>query len=928
MMKFLERCQPYFILSFCFIIGNIIIRGFDFYYTAPYFGVTPDLAIFLRCIFNDVIWCGGVFLVLLPLYYIINLFSRRISVIVLSIIYGFLFFFIISIVIFTIYSGKLLDKEIFIRPFSEVIATVKSYGNIYLSAFIFIILIYIISFLSILLVNKIKSRFKWFFVSVAILLTISVVFINSVFRLYDENSQFDKFIANKAIYFIYDGINYTVNNSPMDYSDLTFLSDFRSEYPQWERYDSLYPFYRKDNIPDVLSGFFNLGPKKPNIVYIVVESLGRGVCGKNAFTGNFTPFLDSLINYSLYWENCLTTTERSFGILPSLLGSLPNGNRGFQFGDMPEHNSIVQLLNDNEYKTNMFYSGYHEFDCINDFMYKQGIGYFAPYYDEFKKENAPENKGSEWGYHDNIMFTKSLEDLESIKDENFFNIYVTVSTHSKLEVPEKEKYIQIAHSINKKLSQAQKKMNSPQIEFLAAFVYVDDALRQLFNGYKKRQDFKNTIFVITGDHFLASYGMTNPLTFYHVPLIIYSPLLKRSQHFKSVVTTIDVTPSIWSMLCKNYELSKPQFVHWISDGLDTTHNFHCDRKVLLMRANRDISEFIYNDNLYSYGSVFKITDGFKFIPNRINKYKITSKYNLFKKIHSYTYNSRRLMIDPFQVIERFYEKAEKKYKYPDKYLDCMERKITDLNHLYSKVRITANFDLCFDSIDLKQRPYLIFESKKDKKKTFYSAIEPDKLIMNEEQLQVNKWYNIKVSREYNTEDAKELEYIIYFYSEIPGKYKYKIKNQVYTLEGFRNSYNLIEKTDSAEEKIYLYQSEFFNCMERRRTLLSRSYSSIVITADFEFKFDSVDLNKNPEIIFECKTEIPKSNFYISEELNKFFINGEHPVQDKWYNVKISRKVDVHRTKEVEYIVYLYNNLKQGNYKYRYKNMTITLEGAP
>jgi len=51
--------------------------------------------------------------------------------------------------------------------------------------------------------------------------------------------------------------------------------------------------------------------------------------GEGAEYGGFTPYLDSLTTKSLYWENFLSNTGRTFGVLPSLLGSLPFGKSGF-----------------------------------------------------------------------------------------------------------------------------------------------------------------------------------------------------------------------------------------------------------------------------------------------------------------------------------------------------------------------------------------------------------------------------------------------------------------------------------------------------------------------------------------------------------------------------------------------------------------------
>ncbi len=300
--------------------------------------------------------------------------------------YSLEYFFLVQIILVIVayFSGKLLDRELFMRPFTEMYMTIKSYGSILLFISCAITVIISLPLITIVISKNTGERLSHLFLTSAVILCLSVFLIFYPYKLYGRNTQINRFIINKALYFIYADFNYLKKDLKTKDYDTRILKDFASEYPQWQQCDSLMPFLRRDNTPDVLSPFFTLNREKPDIVYIVVESLGRGISGENAWSGSFTPFLDSLANHCLYWENCITTTQRSFGILPSLLGSLPNGEKGFQFGEMPAHSSIIRLLKDNGYKTNMFYAGYYEFDNVSGFMKMQGNDYFAPYYDECK----------------------------------------------------------------------------------------------------------------------------------------------------------------------------------------------------------------------------------------------------------------------------------------------------------------------------------------------------------------------------------------------------------------------------------------------------------------------------------------------------------------------------------------------------------------
>jgi uncharacterized sulfatase len=644
MPKILDRFHPYLILGSVYLTANILLRSIDFFLLAPLFNAPVSFPVFFRCLLNDLIWCGCVFLACLPVFLLLNRRFPKASVIVPSVIFGTLFLLQIVLVVYAFFSGKPLDKEIFMRPFSEIYTTVNSYGNILLFPVAGIVLVWLFSWITTRLARKSSKSLRIIALSFGTILLLSVFMISYPYRLYGRNTQNNRFIINRALYFIYEDIHYNLSQNLKVDPDPVKLKQFAEEYPEWHTADTLFPYMRYDTAPDRLSPFFSLQEEKPDIVIIICESLGRGISGKDAWSGSFTPFLDSLANHSLYWENCVSTAMRSFGILPALLGSLPNGNTGFQFGNMPAHESLVSLLKLNGYATNMFYAGYYEFDNVKTFMGRQGIDYFAPYYEEYKASGFSEEDANEWGYADGLMFRKSLEWLSSEGTSPRLDIYVTLSAHNDLDIPGNEKYVDAARIINSSLDQTSRRNNNLLLGFLSSFVYTDDALRQFFKQYRNLPGYENTIFIITGDHYIPNFGIPSRLSLYHVPLIIWSPLIKEARKFESLVSVTDVTPSLWSMLSAGFDLNKSGYVSWITDGLDTAVNFRSTKKLLLMQDNRDLREFIYSNYFFSYDSVYTITDKLRLEPasSDITEF-VSGKYRLFSSVGNYVYNMNRLM---------------------------------------------------------------------------------------------------------------------------------------------------------------------------------------------------------------------------------------------------------------------------------------------
>lgn len=130
---------------------------------------------------------------------------------------------------------------------------------------------------------------------------------------------------------------------------------------------------------------------------------------------------------------------------------------------------------------------------------------------------------------------------------------------------------------------------------LTTFLYTDDALRQFFRGYRARPDFENTIFIITGDHRLIPVPQPSQIARYHVPLLIYSPLLHESQRFRSVSTLADVAPTLLGFLHEQYGVAAPKRSHWLGTPIDTTRRFRNTRSMPLMRNKNQLVDYLHKE---------------------------------------------------------------------------------------------------------------------------------------------------------------------------------------------------------------------------------------------------------------------------------------------------------------------------------------------
>lgn len=212
---------------------------------------------------------------------------------------------------------------------------------------------------------------------------------------------------------------------------------------QFRYLDPRYPFLRPEDTRDVLSDYFDFEPgaPPPNIVFLAVEGLGRAFSGPDAYLGSFTPFLDELASRSLYFENFLSAQGRTFASLPSILGSLPFGEQGFNsFGSRePRALTLLSILKRNGYRTRFYCGTRLDFDNQGDFLGGQdidrmvGIGdYDATYY------RLPD---SDWGYADREILRKALETERAESGMPYLDYVQTISTHPRYAVPGQEEYL-------------------------------------------------------------------------------------------------------------------------------------------------------------------------------------------------------------------------------------------------------------------------------------------------------------------------------------------------------------------------------------------------------------------------------------------------------------------------------------------------------
>ncbi|MDP2039904.1 MAG: LTA synthase family protein [Sulfuricurvum sp.] len=412
-----------------------------------------------------------------------------------------------------------------------------------------------------------------------------------------------------------------------------------------------FPFLHKNNYPDVLSPFFDSLTQAPDLVFIFVESLGKAYSGRDAYLGSFTPFLDSLEQHSLVWTNALSSTGRTFGLLPGVFGGLPFGEKGFLelYQEFPHHQSLLSVLGDNDYETRYFIGADKNFDRVADFLnYQKPVqledeSTFLP---QFTK--TPSKSGFSWGYPDKDLFLNGLQKLPSERTAPQLRIFQMQTSHDPYIVPEREFYQEkLQNHLRNYLNLSNAKISEYMSyqDIYMTILYADDAVKLFINAYKNRPEFSNTIFIITGDHRLPEIPMVSRIDRFHVPLLIYSPLLKRRDYFKGVASHYEITPSLLAMLEKQNLVTLPEEVIWQGQVLDTARNFQSLLAMPLMRNKNQLLDYIHGEFFLSDGQVFLVSDGMNIDPIEDNDAlnRLNGEFEEFKNKNSYMVQTRKLL---------------------------------------------------------------------------------------------------------------------------------------------------------------------------------------------------------------------------------------------------------------------------------------------
>lgn len=336
------------------------------------------------------------------------------------------------------------------------------------------------------------------------------------------------------------------------------------EYPEDFFEQSLTEKYFSELHPKQDSTFKILTTDKPNVILIIVESFTADLLEPLGGVPKISPRLNALCDEGVLFDNFYSSGDRTDKGIVSILSAYP-AQPNSSIIKYPQKSQHLAFLNRSMialgYNTSFTYGGDADFANFRSYITASGFGNITET-DDFDDDLNT----SKWGVHDGFMLKRALEELDAAHAP-YFKVILTQSSHEPFDVPMKPFL----------------PPTSDENLFLNSFHYTDSCLGAFIDVLKAKEEWKNTLVLITGDH-----GHVHPR----------NKQLETKERFRV------------PFLLLGGVLSKDSVIHTIGNQTDIANT-------LLAQLGKKDDAFVFSNDLFgpnlNQHAVFFFTDGYGFV---------------------------------------------------------------------------------------------------------------------------------------------------------------------------------------------------------------------------------------------------------------------------------------------------------------------------
>jgi len=292
-----------------------------------------------------------------------------------------------------------------------------------------------------------------------------------------------------------------------------------------------------------------LPEQKPNIVFVLMESMSASFMQEQYNGKPITPNLIDLSKNSIYFSDMFANGTRTVRGMEAVALSIPPtpGNSIVKRADNQNLFTISTVFKEKGYHNLFFYGGDGYFDNMNAFfggngfdIYDRGRGSILSDAINTHRYNIEDNEvtfENAWGISDADIYRKVMRvaDEKYNAGQPFFAFVMSTSNHKPYTYEEGK--IDIPSGTGRQ----------------GAVKYADYAIGEFLAKAKKKPWFSNTVFIFVADHCASSAGKDAiDVKNHHIPAFIYNLKTHENENITQEVSQIDLFPTLFSLLNWNY----------------------------------------------------------------------------------------------------------------------------------------------------------------------------------------------------------------------------------------------------------------------------------------------------------------------------------------------------------------------------------------
>ncbi len=309
---------------------------------------------------------------------------------------------------------------------------------------------------------------------------------------------------------------YSVTHKNDDEIEYSFMKESEAE----RIFASLRKENENEDFPVLLT------TKRPDVIFIVLESFSAKVIGSLGGIPDVTPNFNRLSGEGVFFTNFYANSFRTDRGLISLLSgtpSLPTVPLMRYAGKLTKLPSISSSLKKQGYDLSLLYGGDVNFANMRQYFVCSG----------FEKISSDvsfslSERRSRWGVPDEITFNHLYNEIKNEKKRLYLKFFLTLSSHEPFDVPVtgfKEPYLNSVH-------------------------YTDSCLGKFIEKLKLLPDWKNTLVVLLPDHsvlFPDTMQNSQPDR-YRIPMLWLGGAVSRPQRVDTLAAQSDLAATLLAQL--------------------------------------------------------------------------------------------------------------------------------------------------------------------------------------------------------------------------------------------------------------------------------------------------------------------------------------------------------------------------------------------